>query len=99
MYCMFFERYGDVEVPAVLRVPEVPSTVKLLAYSSTGSRLIDFDRRFITANQKFIRDFVMVNMFYIHCCRSRKNYNRVVHPSVQLCPLLPGAPFCTHHQK
>jgi hypothetical protein len=85
MYCMFFERYGDVVVRAVLRllevllrVPEVPSTVKLLAYSCTYSRLIDFDRRLKTFNEKFIRDFVMVNMFYIHYCRPREYYNRVV---------------------
>jgi hypothetical protein len=52
MYCMFFERYGDVVVPVLI-------TVQLLAYSSPT----DFDCRLKTANEKFILDFVMVNIF------------------------------------
>jgi hypothetical protein len=29
----------------------------------------DFDCRLKTANEKFIGDFVMLNIFYIHFCR------------------------------
>jgi hypothetical protein len=60
MYCMFFEWYGDVVVLGT----EYGTVTSALEY--VYSRLIDFDRRLKTANEKFIRDFVMVNIFYIH---------------------------------
>ncbi len=41
----------------------------------------DFDCRLKTANEKFIGDFVMLNIFYIHFCRLREYFKRVVHPS------------------
>ncbi len=59
MYCMFFERYGDVVVPVL-------STVLLLACSSAYSPSTDFDCQLKTANEKFILGVVMVNIFYIH---------------------------------
>jgi hypothetical protein len=48
MYCMFFERYGDVVVPGT----EYGTVSSVLEY--VYSSLIDFDRRLKTANEKFI---------------------------------------------
>ena len=62
MYCMFFERYGDVVVPGT---EYGTGTIVLeYVYSAGTSSLIHFDRRLKTANEKFFRDFVMVNIFY-----------------------------------
>jgi hypothetical protein len=65
-------------------------TVNSVLDEYTYSSSQDFDCRLKTANEKFIGDFVMLNIFYIHFCRLREYYNRVVHPSVQLRPSLTG---------
>jgi hypothetical protein len=73
----FFERYGDVVVPETKygAVPTWSILVLLFVFS--------FDRfRLKTGNEKLIRNFVKVNIFYTRFCWPREYYNRVVHPSV-----------------
>ena len=60
LYCMFFERYGrDLVVPGT-EYGTVTSVLDVYTYSCSTA----FDCRLKTANDNFIGDFVMVNIFY-----------------------------------